>query len=123
MTCIVFAYYLKHILFHLVNSFFGSGVAAVVGSLSSQNTKASDQLLAAFEVVQSHSKSMILQYNIFLAALNIGMAMDTDLGDGLTYPYKIQTSPIDAYEAELLQELMCNYYKFRKIGIFALGKC
>lgn len=52
----------------------------------------------------------------------LGLATDTVLGDGMTYPYKVQTSPIDAYEAELLQELMCNYYNIRKIGIFTLGK-
>lgn len=58
--------------FTIDGTYYG-GVDAIVGAGNDMETMSSDQLLAELKVVQVHT-----------------VAMDTDLGIGQTYPYKIQ---------------------------------
>lgn len=86
----------------LVGSFYGTGVNAVVCGLPNMETMASDQLLGDHKIVQAHS-----------------MATDTNLGTGTQFPYKLQTCPIDSFQGMVLQNIICNFYHYAKVTIFA----
>ena len=60
-------------------------VSSVVGSLDNFGTEASNKFLNDFALVQSHS-----------------MAMSSDFGVGKSYPYKIQTVPVDSFEGTVV---------------------
>ena len=87
---------------NLLSSFMNSGIHGVVGSLPSDETMATNLYNADFELVHVHS-----------------MAMDTDLGNGVAYPYKVQTCPIDSYYGMALQSLVCTFFSYTKVAVFA----
>lgn len=87
---------------NLVESFYSTGVYGVVCGLPNLETMAADQLFRDHKIVQAHS-----------------MATDTNLGFGDTFPYKIQTCPIDSFQGMVLQNIICSYFAYKKVTIFA----
>ena len=82
--------------------FGGSGVHAVVGGLDNDATVAMDRMNINHKIVQIHST-----------------ATTAEFGDGSTYHYNAQTSPIDPFEAIVIQSLLCNKpFNIKKVGLF-----
>lgn len=86
----------------LEKAFFGSGVHAIVGALPNLETEAANQMAINGKVVQVHAA-----------------AMDTDLGNGGKYPYKMQTVPIDSFQGMVIQHIFCSFLKQTKVTVFA----
>jgi gamma-aminobutyric acid type B receptor len=85
-----------------INGKYYGGVDAVVGAGNDVETKCSDQLFAELKMVQVHTVSM-----------------DTDLGVGQTYPYKIQTVPIESFQGMVWQHIMCTYFEYTRFSVWA----
>ena len=77
------------------------GVDAVVGALSDVETAASDEMLVYPKVVQMSS-----------------VAMSTDFTQKELYPYRASTIPVDAYQGQPLQDVMCAMFQYKRISIF-----
>lgn len=46
-------------------------------------------------------------------------AADVALENGGAFPYKLAVVPTDAYIGSVFQQMLCKYYKYRKVSIFA----
>ncbi len=78
------------------------GVDAVIGSGNDDVTKSSNLVFPSFGIVQLHTR-----------------AMETALGDGLTYTHKVQTTPLDSFQGMVWQKIMCDTFHYRKYTVFA----
>jgi hypothetical protein len=65
----------------LLGAFYNTGVLGVVSGQPTAEVEAANQMLKDFGIVQVHS-----------------VGMDTSLGEGVKYPYKIQMPPIDSFQ-------------------------
>jgi len=83
-------------------TFGNTGVHAVVGAGNNVETMASNQMLKSHKIIEIHT-----------------VASDAALGDGVTYPYKLQTTPIDSFQGMVYQKIMCTDFKYSKLTIFA----
>lgn len=78
------------------------GVDVVLGAGDDIETVQTNQVLNYFKIVQLHT-----------------VAVTTDLGIGVNYPYKVQTTPIISYQGLVLQHMLCNYFNIAKVTVFA----
>ena len=87
----------------LFTGFGETGVHAVVSAMGNQATISSNRVNIPNKVVQIHS-----------------VATASELGDGATYQYKVQTSPIQSYMGMAIQEILCGApFYVTKVSIFA----
>jgi Receptor family ligand binding region/7 transmembrane sweet-taste receptor of 3 GCPR len=78
------------------------GVDIILGAGNDIETEQTNQVLNYYKIVQLHT-----------------VATSTDLGVGQNYPYKVQTTPIIAYQGMVLQHMLCDYFKIGKIAVIA----
>lgn len=86
----------------VTKAFNGIGIVGVVNGLTNLEVTLDNELFKDHALVQSHS-----------------MAQDSNLGTANSFPYKVQTVPLDSFEGDVLQEMICNFYGYRKLTIFA----
>jgi hypothetical protein len=87
--------------FDVKDSFFHSGVSGIVNTLSSDLVKSINPYAVEDKTFQV-----------------ISTAQDADLADGLQYPYKASTIPLDTFIGAVFQEILCSN-GLEKIAILA----
>ena len=107
----------NHNLKYIIRSGIGFGAAASAALDISSNYP---EIIGAVAGVRSIEIDAIdrtwAEKKIVLAH---AMGQDTAFGDGNVYPYKVQTCPIDSFQGMVLQDIMCNYYNYTRLGVFA----
>lgn len=78
-----------------------NGVDLVVGGNNNEETMTADIIYATRKLIQIHT-----------------VANETALGNGVVYPFKLQTNPIESYQGMVLQQLMCNEFDTKNVVLF-----
>jgi ABC-type branched-subunit amino acid transport system substrate-binding protein len=86
----------------IIKSIGSDVLSAVVGSGNDEETSASHMLLQGYNVMQLHTR-----------------AMNVEFGNGLKYPFKIQTTPVDSFQGMVLQNIICKEYQYHLVTVFA----
>ena len=88
--------------FEFVNSFYDTGVIALINSMPNIETIASTKLLS--------NRGNILQL--------ITQASDSSLLNSLISQYSVHLNAIESYDGHVLQDILCNYYQYSIISVF-----